>query len=159
MKKLEIKLPEIPDRSCGTCTKCCEGWLDGSVLGEWMQPGIPCPFVEMNKGCTIYNDRPYDPCRQYSCLWLKDKNIPNWMKPETSNAILDDAKVDGIPYLRLIEAGTPLRPEVLTWVVKYAVKNDKNLYWQVNNTAHWIGSKPFMEAISRIKGNQVLNER
>lgn len=156
MKKIQEKLPEIPARSCGTCTKCCEGWLDASIMAEWMQPGIPCPLLEVNKGCTIYEDRPYDPCRQYSCLWLKDNSIPNWMKPENSKAILDEASIDGIEYLRLIEAGETLAPEVLTWVMKYVLKDNKNLYWEVYGSGHWIGSDSFKESMNQQKGRQVL---
>jgi Fe-S-cluster containining protein len=88
-------------RECGTCTKCCEGWLMADIEPEiipknrtagsigdiheqhigggiGISPGRPCRFLNMDKdvndglGCTIYEHRPYEPCQRFKCAWLLD---------------------------------------------------------------------------------------
>lgn len=143
-------------RSCGTCTKCCEGWLSATIHGEFMQPGIPCQFAQPGKGCGIYENRPKDPCVGYSCLWLKDEEIPEWLKPELVNVIIDEGYVNGIPYVRAVEAGATMGADVLTWLIKYAKVTKKNLYWEVSGGKHWIGTKEFTAAMGSQMGPQVM---
>lgn len=56
-------------RQCGPCTSCCEGWLTGNIRGHAMEPGTACHFLR-EKQCSIYLDRPEQPCRQFECGWL-----------------------------------------------------------------------------------------
>ena len=100
-------------RECGTCTKCCDGWLTGSAKGYNFWPGRKCHFV-CSTGCTIYEDRPKDPCQSFTCSWLDDENIPSWLKPNESNTIMQwrthpDANLS---HLEIVEAGAPMSAEV-----------------------------------------------
>lgn len=130
-------------RECGTCTKCCEGWLVGEALGYKFYQGKPCHFISIGKGCSVYAKRPKDPCVTYKCTWLINENIPEWMKPSEINAIIDERINDGIKYLSVSEAGSKLDSSVLTWIIEYALANQINLLWKVNNGSHWIGSPEF----------------
>ena len=134
-------------RQCGTCTKCCEGWLTGQALGYNFYVGNPCHFISIGKGCTVYAKRPKDPCVQYKCAWLSDEAIPEWMKPDQINAIIDNTFVKGIPYMRVIEAGEKLDSRVLTWLIQYALKNKLNFYWEVLTNKNWLGSQEFLNAM------------
>lgn len=134
-------------RSCGDCTKCCEGWLEGQALGQNFYPGRPCHFVAIGKGCSVYAKRPKEPCQLYKCGWIEDENIPEWMKPSEVDAIVDYRNINGIPYINIKEAGSVLSSKVLTWVIKYALTNKANLYWEVNGGKNWIGSPEFVKAI------------
>ena len=65
------------NRKCGKCRACC------TTLGvdELDKPaGVRCSFLNENKGCTIYQDRP-EVCSAYSCMWLagwlRNKDKPN----------------------------------------------------------------------------------
>lgn len=136
-------------RSCGTCTKCCEGWLKGEALGYRFHQGKPCHFVSIGKGCTVYEKRPKDPCSTYTCSWLKNEEIPEWMKPSEINAILDFQITDGVEYMRVTEAGLVLDSRVLTWVIQYALSKNINLTWTVNGWKSWIGSTEFNELMLR----------
>ena len=135
-------------RTCGTCTKCCEGYLSGEAFGHTFYPGKPCHFIAIGKGCSIYDKRPQDPCVSYKCGWLTSEDIPEWMKPSDINAIIDMRKIEGIEYLSVIEAGETLKSEVLSWVIEFAISKGFNLLWQVNGFKHWIGSPEFQEKIS-----------
>lgn len=135
-------------RTCGTCTKCCEGWLAGEALGHSFYPGKPCHFISIGKGCSVYSKRPKDPCQTYKCAWLIDENIPEWMKPSDINLIVDYRKTSsGIPYISLREAGDILSAKVLTWFIQYALANNANLYWEIQGGVNWIGSPEFGQDI------------
>lgn len=137
-------------RTCGDCTKCCEGWLMTEVLGNKMYGGQPCPFVIPNKGCGIYAKRPKDPCQVYKCGWLTDENIPEWMKPSLTNAIVDYKMTDGVPYLNVTEAGQMLDSRVLTWLIKYAIANKMNFTWEIAGGRHWFGSPEFDTVMNKL---------
>ena len=136
-------------RTCDTCTKCCDGTLSGEINGHKMYLGKPCHFLQIGIGCNIYKDRPQDPCKRYKCAWLSDENIPDFMKPEISNCILDYKDIDGIPYLRLSESSTPYTAEVLTWSINYALNNNLNIMWILNKKINYIGDKDFCNSVKK----------
>src|SRR5689334_10013771 len=81
-----INTGPVPERTCGECAKCCEGWLSGEVFGHKFEVGTPCFFLE--RTCSIYKDRPMDPCRTYLCGWMSEDFFPMWLKPSISNLII-----------------------------------------------------------------------
>lgn len=137
-------------RSCGDCTKCCEGWLSGEALGQKFYIGRPCHFVAIGQGCSVYAKRPKEPCQVYKCGWLDNEDVPLWMKPNEINAIVDFRITEtGLKYMVLNEAGAVLSAQVLTWAITYALSKNLNLYWKVNGGGHWIGSPEFDELMSK----------
>jgi hypothetical protein len=138
-------------RQCGTCTKCCEGHLTGDALGHTFYRGKPCHFIAIGKGCTVYAKRPKEPCQSYKCSWLKNEDIPEWMKPNEINAIISEKEINKIKYFELVEAGETLRSRVLTWVIEYCMSNQINLVWRVEGGDHWIGNQEFVTAIRELK--------
>lgn len=130
-------------RECGTCTKCCEGWLEGKALGHKFYRGKPCHFIAIGEGCSVYSKRPKDPCITYKCLWLKDETLPLWMKPSNINAIVDEREKNNIKYWIVNEAGSTLDSRVLTWLIEYCLLNKVNLAWKIDTGLHWIGSSEF----------------
>jgi len=134
-------------RECGSCHKCCEGHLRGEAYGYAFWNSRKCHFLNGN-GCSIYSTRPDDPCKSYKCMWLQDENqeIPEWMKPDEANAILTSRTIDDISYIELIEAGAPMKADVLSWAIQYTLNNKLNLYYQVNGGWNKIGNTDFLEA-------------
>lgn len=130
-------------RECDGCTKCCEGWLEGSAHGHAFYRGRPCFFL--NKGCSIYESRPHEPCRSYKCAWLDDMQFPEWMKPDLVNVIINRASYKDIMYYVLVEAGSILNVKVLSWMVQWALNNNQNLMYYVDGGMNRIGSKEFLE--------------
>ena len=141
-------------RSCGDCTKCCEGWLSGEALGHSFYKGKPCHFITIGKGCSIYAKRPKDPCQSFKCAWLSDENIPEWMKPSDIDTIFIHKTVKDIPYLCLVEAGSNLSSKVLTWAIQYVLANNMNFYWEIDGGANWIGSPEFGLALQENSNKQ-----
>lgn len=136
---------EAPDRSCDGCTKCCEGWLHGEAYGHKFWRGRQCHYV-CNKKCSIYKNRPNDPCKTFKCQWLINKNVPQWMKPDQVNAILVSRKKGNFEYLEIVEAGEKLKSEVLSWAIMYALQNKINLFYTINGGPNRIGNEDFANA-------------
>jgi hypothetical protein len=143
-------------RECGDCTKCCEGWLEGEALGHTFHAGKPCHFISIGKGCTVYAKRPQNPCISYKCGWLNNLDLPEWLKPSEINAIIDMQIVEGISYLRLVEAGEILDSKVLSWILKYAIANQLNFLWFVEGGVNWIGTDEFDKVI-KLQHNKKVN--
>lgn len=136
------------NRKCGDCTKCCEGYLLGEAKGKSFYKGKPCHFVAIGKGCTIYRERPVNPCASYKCAWLTDENLPEWFKPNEINAIVDVRTVNNIQFLNVVEAGEKLKVEVLSWLIVYALSNGLNLHWTIDGGPNYLGSKEFLDAMN-----------
>lgn len=147
-------------RKCGECTKCCEGWLSANVRGHEMYPGKPCFFVQIGKGCKDYDNRPEDPCKVYSCMWLKNLDIPEEFSPLKTGVIVDFQKREnGIEFLSLTKAPNDPSLELLSWAAVYAVSNGYNLSWQLGEKTYWFGTKDFSEYMTSVSeaGNNVQN--
>lgn len=130
-------------RECDGCTKCCEGWLTGVAHGKHFWPGRPCHFVTTN-GCAIYKDRPENPCKTYECEWLKDGNIPEWLKPSVSNIIITTRTKDGIGYWSVEEAGSKITVEALSWLLSYCLQKGINIKYSIGSGHYKFGSSNFM---------------
>ena len=137
-------------RKCEDCTKCCEGSLSGEALGKTFSRGRPCHFVAIGSGCTVYAQRPKDPCATYKCEWLTNPELPEWMKPSLVDTIVDKRKTSsGIEYLNVIEAGSVLTARVLSNLLLYALSNSINIAWEVEGGKNWIGSQEFLEDMGK----------
>ena len=129
-------------RTCDGCTKCCEGWLSGSAHGRDFYAGKPCHFL--GKGCSIYKDRPKDPCKTYKCEWLGSDQLPMWMRPDLCGVIATHKCQDGVEFYSLVEAGKDMDAAVLSWFFQWAINNNHNLYYQIKGGSNRIGSPAFM---------------
>ena len=136
-------------RSCNGCTACCDGWLHGEAHGHEFFPGRKCHFVSTD-GCTIYEERPYDPCHTFKCDWLVDHNFPEWLKPSLSNVIFRSGEINGMPYLRAFEMGVKMNSDVLSWLlISHIQQKLPNIVYSFNGFLHRFGSQEFLEAVDR----------
>lgn len=140
----------VGQRECGTCTKCCDGYLSGVVFDIPFFEGKPCHFVDQGTGCGIYEHRPDNPCKAFECWWLSEPNVPGWMKPNLVNAIFARGVVQDIKYIYLKEAGASLDARVLSWAVQAAVNNNYNFAWECHGGWGIIGSQEFKNAFSLV---------
>jgi hypothetical protein len=145
MKKNQ--LPIVSKRECGSCTKCCEGFLSGTARGKQFYKGRPCHFVSMGKGCTIYSTRPKEPCATFKCVWLTNEDFPEWLKPDLENVIFTQKVTNGIPYIVLHEAGSVVSSRVLSWFFIYATEHGLNFVWEVEGGPSFFGSTEFVETL------------
>ena len=130
-------------KECGTCTKCCEGWLVADIRGHSMSPGKPCFFVEIGKGCKDYENRPKEPCKNFVCGWIEIEDMPEEFRPEVSGAIMHFTENNGNPYLSLVKAPNNPTEQYLSWAIVYARSRGANMLWNIDDKSFWLGNEEF----------------
>lgn len=149
-------------KKCGECTACCSGALSGNAHGHFFFKGRPCFFLS-SSGCSIYEDRPENPCVGYKCGYLSETFFPEWMRPDKCG-ILATPRVykyvekvkDGdtehdeeryIPYMQLVEYHSPMAAKSLWWFIeKYLEGAIPNLLIEIDGGYHRMGSNEFLKA-------------
>lgn len=144
----------MSNRNCDGCTACCEGYLSANIHGHPMYRGKPCHFVNMDKGCTIYKDRPKEVCVPFKCAWLNDENnfFPEWVKPNVSGIIIKEMSwgPNGrFTYLNIVEYRKKITPEVLNWLINFADQNQIPIRYEVDHVQHTRGPAEFHEFINQ----------
>ena len=133
-----------PNKSCGDCTACCEGWLEGSAHGKPYYPGNPCYFKE-STSCSIYKDRPPE-CVAYKCEWLKRDEFPLWMQPSKSRILLTERNENGIKYFVASETSLPMDIATLNFVLRWAITGQHNLIYFIQGGRNLLGSAEFVKS-------------
>lgn len=113
----------MAQRECGTCTKCCEGWLSGEIHGAPLCKGSPCKFIENSK-CGIYENRPESPCRTFNCEWVKSEDFPEYMKPDVCNVIISKKSIGSFSRYEFVKSGQAdesVIAELVSWATANAV--------------------------------------
>lgn len=144
--------PTVLGRSCDGCTKCCEGHLTATINVKdtvvQLSPK-PCIFVEVGKGCGVYDDRPKDPCKDFRCHYLVDAAVPEAMKPSKSNVILTiEEAVPGVEYVKATEAGDKLQAEYLAWIMSLYINHSVNIMFTIEGRPYWLGDKIFTASMA-----------
>lgn len=140
-------IPIAEYKSCDGCTACCSGVKPGEAYGKPFWKGRPCHFVT-DAGCSIYEQRPDDPCKSFECGYKKFEWVPEWMRPDRSGVILSIANKNGIEYLEVREVNSVMRADVLSFlfIEKLSGRFD-NFSYQINGGNNSIGTKEFVEAM------------
>ena len=133
-------------RSCGTCKRCCEGWMGGEAYGYTFKPGTPCHFLSIESACTIYESRP-QMCSKFTCQWLLNDFFPEWMKPDQSNVLINVhvSVSNGFKYYYVRETGQQMDSRVLSWLVTHCLTTGKNMCYVIRGSLNFVGSPEFME--------------
>lgn len=136
-------------RQCGSCTRCCDGWLTTNIYGFDVSENNPCIFKKKDGcGCEIYTARP-QLCKDYVCGWLRDdgKLFDEWMKPDISNYILHHYILDGYEWYLVIPTGKSLSRTTISYLVQVAIRKNINLVYWVDGTQYAIGRESFRNYI------------
>ena len=151
MEDGKVLLPIVSlKRECGDCTKCCEGFNSGAAYGHKFGnvDGVktPCFFLEKGVGCTIYEDRPTNPCSTYKCEWLVNNDIPEEFKPNKSDVIVSRK---GRSYLVANDSGDNPSNEYKKWLLKYVESKKMNLSYKLNDSDELLfyGSERLRQAL------------
>jgi hypothetical protein len=138
------------ERSCGSCTACCDGWLQIEVRGHHIRPGQPCPF-SIEHRCSIYDERPQKPCREFVCGWLiASSPLPEWMRPDKSDMIMLAANFiwRGLPVDVLVPAGRRPKTKALEWMKVFCAEKKRLLIYQIDGDWFAFGPPAFQDEIS-----------
>ncbi len=139
--------PPAAARSCGSCTACCDGWLTGSVLGHELAPGKPCRF-RGNGGCTVYDDRPHDPCRGFVCGWLlQGSPFPESFRPDRLGVIIIvKGWRDRLAFV-LAPAGRNPDAKLLEWMREHSLATGRPFLFNLEGRQRGFGSEEFQKEI------------
>ncbi len=93
--------------------------MAGNMLGYEVKPGSPCPFVRP-EGCSVYERRPRDPCRNFVCGWLReDSPFPEEFRPDRIGVIIVPIAWRDRPAYILVSAGRDVEAQVLSRAVRW----------------------------------------
>jgi len=74
--------------------------------------------------------------------------MPYWLKPSLSKVIVDSRTTkSNIPYINAREMGQVMEAKVLSWLVQYAINNELNLFYTVDQGSNYIGSSDFLNTM------------
>lgn len=132
-------------RDCSNCTKCCDGFTSATIYGHVMGSGVPCHFVNIGKGCNIYDDRPRL-CKTFKCNWLINNDVPEELKPNLTGSMPAlTSTPDGVEYILITNVGNDPREDVLDWYKQYSESKGYGLVYTINGVKHFVGTKEFVE--------------
>jgi len=117
-------------RACGTCTACCEGWAAGVIRGHPMYPGQHCHFLSAGK-CTIYDERPQSPCRNFVCGWLgQPESFPDEFRPDRIGVIVVRIRWRDAPAYILLSAGREPDEQLLVWMREFSLRTRRPFFYE-----------------------------
>jgi hypothetical protein len=80
-------------------------------------------------------------------MWLTNSSIPEWMKPNLSNALLVAEELRGIKYVTVKEMGKRLDSTVLSWLIlaKQAGSTIENIRYELDGGWNFLGTPAFLK--------------
>ena len=137
-----------PPRQCGECTACCQGWAEGEIRGHRMRPGQPCHFLEQG-ACTIYDERPQSPCRNFVCGWLLPGSpFPEPFRPDHCGVIIVPMRWRDRPCYVLLSAGRDADEAMLAWMRQHANATGSPFYYQQGRERLGYGPPAFLQEMA-----------
>lgn len=135
------------ERQCGPCTACCDGWLRINIHGYDVRPGRPCPY-SIAHSCSIYENRPEDPCRKFVCGWLvRGSPLPEEFRPDKIGVIFVISPWRGVPIYVLTPAGRDPSDDVLRWTKEWSLRVQKPFLYQSGGEWYAFGSPQFQKEV------------
>jgi hypothetical protein len=144
-------------RQCGSCTACCDGWVEGTVYGHEMKPGVPCHF--RGEGCcTIYDRRPQDPCRKFVCGWLMPGSpFPDSFRPDQLGVMIVATQWRGRRAFILKSAGRDPDAAMLTWMRSFSVESGMPFFYEQQGERFGFGPPEFQhEMLAKLESGERL---
>jgi SEC-C motif len=146
-----------PQRECGECTACCEGWMAATIFGHTMKPGLPCHFLK-NGGCSIYQQRPDSPCRNFVCGWrAAESPFPDAFRPTLAKVIVVRILWRERPAFLLCCAGREPDESLLDWMRQFSMATGQPFFYEQNGEKLGFGPPEFQQdMLSRRQGGDAM---
>ena len=146
-----------PARQCGPCTACCEGWAEGEIRGHRMFAGQHCHFL-VGGACSIYEERPQSPCRNFVCGWLAPGSpFPEDFRPDKVGVIVVPMRWHEQAAYVLLSAGNDPGPQMLQWMQAFAQRSAAPFYYQRDGERLGYGPPAFQqEMLDKLRRGEKL---
>jgi hypothetical protein len=144
-------------RECGPCTACCDGWVVGTIRGHEMKPGTPCHF-RGEHCCTIYAERPQEPCRSFVCGWLAPGSpFPESFRPDRLGVMILRTRWRERPAFILRSAGRDPDEALLGWMRSYSAQSGAPFFYERSGERFGFGPPQFQhEMLARLESGERL---
>jgi hypothetical protein len=146
-----------PRRECGTCTACCDGWVVGTIRGHEMKPGTPCHFRGAGC-CTIYAERPQEPCRGFVCGWLAPGSpFPESFRPDRLGVMIIATRWRNRPAFILRSAGRDPDESLLDWMRSLSARSGAPFFYEQAGERFGFGPPEFQhEMLAKLESGERL---
>jgi hypothetical protein len=95
-----------------------------------MRPGVPCHFLGQ-QGCSIYQQRPEQPCRNFVCGWLAPESpFPEHFRPDRLGVIIIRTRWREQPAYLLLSAGRDPDDKLLQWMQALAIRTGRPFFYE-----------------------------
>ena len=132
-------------RECGECTACCQGWAKGEIRGHRMFPGQHCHFLTQG-ACTIYEERPQSPCRNFVCGWLRvGSPLPEDFRPDRIGVIAVPMRWRERQAFVLLSAGNDPQPQTVAWMEAFARASGSPFFYEQKGERIGYGPPEFQQ--------------
>ena len=122
-----------------------------------MFAGQHCHFLRSG-ACTIYEERPQSPCRNFVCGWLAaDSPFPEHMRPDQVGVIIVPMRWRERPAYVLLSAGNDPSAELLQWMQAFARNTGSPFFYQRNGERLGYGPPAFQhEMLAKLQRGERL---
>jgi hypothetical protein len=144
-------------RTCGSCTACCDGWVVGTIRGHEMKPGTPCHFRGEGT-CTIYAERPQEPCRSFVCGWLAPASpFPEEFRPDRLGVMIIGTRWRDRRAYILRHAGRDPDEALLAWMRAFSVRTGAPFFYEQAGERFGFGPPEFQhEMLAKLESGERL---
>lgn len=98
-------------------------------------------------GCSRYDERP-EICRNFECAWKSDPTYPEWMKPDSCNAVAVVRQIEGFKYVELVESAyAKTDTATLLHFIQWAHDTYGNIKVTINGGWRYFGTSDFCRAM------------
>ena len=95
-----------------------------------MYPGRACHFLG-SAGCTIYEERPTSPCRNFVCGWLGEpESFPDAFRPDLLGVIVIRIRWRDAPAYLLLSAGREPDAALLEWMRAFSRRTRRPFFYE-----------------------------
>lgn len=85
----------VAGRECGDCTVCCSKFIISEP--DMQKPSnYPCKYLNAERGCGIYENRP-SVCASYYCYWRAADFLDDSFRPDKSGLLITTTNYEKIP--------------------------------------------------------------
>ena len=145
MTTAPVAAPAAQSRQCGECTACCQGWAEGEIRGHRMFAGQHCHFLAEG-ACTIYEERPQSPCRNFVCGWLMAGSpLPEDFRPDRIGVIAVPMRWRERQAFVLLSAGNDPKPGLVAWMEAFARASGSPFFYEQKGERIGYGPPEFQQ--------------
>lgn len=121
-----------------------------------MYPGRHCHFLDAGT-CSIYEERPQSPCRDFVCGWLQpDSPFPESFRPDRVRVIVVPIRWRSRPAYVLLSAGADPDDAMIAWMEAFARRTGAPFYYQRDGIRFGYGPVAFQQEMT---GKVALGEK